>query len=79
MTWTIHAMRDLNRADPLPELGPRVEPTPPAAPAPVSRGDGFLVHPEGTLSTEIVHQMVPGLASGQRRGTEWLTLTRSVK
>lgn len=46
-------MRDLNRADPLPELGPRVEPTPPPAPAPIKRPDGFVVGPDGKLSTAL--------------------------
>lgn len=54
MSWNLASMRgDMNADDPLGGLGPRVEPTPPPAPAPVSRGDGFLVHPDGTLSTEI--------------------------
>ena len=53
MTWTIHAMRDLNAADPVGGLGPRVTPAPTPAPAPVKRGDGFVVGHDGKLSTDL--------------------------
>ena len=51
MTWTLHAMRDLNRADPLGELGPRVErkPEPPAAPEPV----GIITDADGKMRTNL--------------------------
>lgn len=46
--------------EPLPGLGPRVTPAPAPAPAPVRRPDGFVVHPDGTLSTDFAPP--PGMA-----------------
>lgn len=46
-------MRDIDAADPIGTLGPRVTPAPTPAPAPVRRTDGFIVSPEGKLSTDL--------------------------
>lgn len=46
------SMRELDHTDPIGGLGPRVTPAPTPAPAPVRRGDGFIVGPDGKLSTD---------------------------
>lgn len=46
-------MRDIDAADPIGTLGPRVTPAPTPAPAPVRRGDGFIVGTDGKLSTDL--------------------------
>ena len=64
MNWTIGAMRDINAADPVGGLGPRVTPAPTPAPAPVKRGDGFVVGPDGKLSTDLPDPTVPAVIGG---------------
>lgn len=52
MTWTLQAIRDHNVADPLGELGPRVErkpEPPPAAPEPV----GIITDADGKMRTNL--------------------------
>ncbi len=52
-------MRDLDRADPIGGLGPRVTPAPTPAPEPVKRPDGFVEGPDGKLSTSLPPPAVP--------------------
>lgn len=56
----LSSMRDIDAADPIGGLGRKIEPTPAPAPAPVRRPDGFVVHPDGTLSTDFAPP--PGMA-----------------
>lgn len=46
-------MRDIDRADPIGGLGPRVTPAPTPAPAPVRRPDGIVVDSDGKMSTDL--------------------------
>jgi hypothetical protein len=57
--WTIHAMRDINAADPVGGLGPRVTPAPTPAPAPVPIGNGIIRAPDGKLSTDLPDPTAP--------------------
>ncbi len=52
-------MRDINAADPIGGLGPRVTPAPTPAPEPVKRPDGFVEGPDGKLSTSLPPPAVP--------------------
>ncbi len=52
-------MRDIDRADPIGGLGPRVTPAPTPAPEPVKRPDGFVEGPDGKLSTSLPPPAVP--------------------
>ncbi len=46
-------MRDIDRADPIGGLGPKVTPAPTPAPAPVRRPDGIVVDSDGKMSTDL--------------------------
>lgn len=54
---SLSQMRDLNTTDPLPGLGPKVEPPKPEPPkpAPVRPGSEIFKKPDGTLETKINH------------------------
>ena len=56
------SMRELDHNDPAGGLGPRVTPAPTPAPAPVKRGDGFVVGPDGKLSTDLPDPTVPAVS-----------------
>ena len=46
------SMTRIDHTDPIGGLGPRVTPAPTPAPQAVKRGDGFIVGPDGKLSTD---------------------------
>lgn len=56
---SLHMMRDIDAADPIGGLGPRVTPAPTPAPTPVRREDGIVVGPDGKLSTDL--PLPPGM------------------
>ncbi len=56
-------MRDINAADPIGGLGPRVTPAPTPAPAPVRRPDGIVVGSDGKMSTDL--PLPPGMEAKQ--------------